>query len=225
MGGVKSNFSFLRSEWQDIYHDAREAEKLTLASPKASAILARSALETAVNWLFDNDYDLNRPYDRRLATLLHEQCFRDLIHPTMFRELDLIRRAGNNAAHGQKVNSGESLAAIKNLFRFLAFLSHHYSRQKPEIPTFDESILSTADQAEKTQRELDVIKAQLIDKSEQAKQVRKEYEKQISQIADLKLQVEAQRTELKTRRITRDKELAGKPPVPVMIPESATRRL
>lgn len=225
MSRVKSNFSFLQTEWKDIFQDSHEAEKLVLASPKASAILARGALETAVNWLFDNDYDLTRPYDRRLATLLHEQCFRDLIHPTMFRELDLIRRAGNNAAHGQKVNSGESLAAIKNLFRFLAFLSHHYSRQKPEIPTFDESLLSAEDQAEKSHRELDAIKTQLIYKSEQAKLVRKEYEKQISQIAELKQQVESQRTELKTRRIARDKELAGKPPVPVMIPESATRRL
>lgn len=220
-----SNFLFLKSEWQDIYQDAREAEKLVLASPKASAILSRSALETAVNWIYDNDYGLTRPYDNRLAALLHEKCFRDVIHTTMFRELDLIRRAGNNAAHGQRVNSNESLAALKNLFRFLAFLSHHYSHQKPLIPAFDESILSAADQAEKTQRELDKIKAQLIDKNEQARLVRKEYEKQVSQVAELKQQVEAQRSELKARRITRDKQLAGEPPVPVMISESATRRL
>ncbi len=66
-----SNFLFLKSEWQDIYQDAREAEKLVLASPKASAILSRSALETAVNWIYDNDYGLTRPYDNRLAALLH----------------------------------------------------------------------------------------------------------------------------------------------------------
>ena len=39
-----SNFQFLRDEFLGIYKEAIEAEKLALTSPKASAILSRSAL-------------------------------------------------------------------------------------------------------------------------------------------------------------------------------------
>ena len=37
-----SNFQFLHKEWPAIFREANEAEKLTLTSPKASAMIARS---------------------------------------------------------------------------------------------------------------------------------------------------------------------------------------
>ena len=70
-----TNFSFLHTnEWQHIYKDAVEAEKLTLTSPKAATVLCRSAMEMGVNWLFVNDYDLEYPYDRNLSSLLHHRA-------------------------------------------------------------------------------------------------------------------------------------------------------
>ena len=74
----------------------REAEKLTAISPKAAAILCRSALEKGINWLYDHDYELTRPYDTKLSSLIHERCFRDILKPSMFREINLIRLNGNN---------------------------------------------------------------------------------------------------------------------------------
>ena len=59
-----SNFLFLKTEWSSIYKEATEAEQLTLTSLKASAVIARSALEKAIQWLYDNDMDLQYPYDR-----------------------------------------------------------------------------------------------------------------------------------------------------------------
>ena len=58
-----SNFLFLKTEWSSIYKEATEAEQLTLTSLKASAVIARSALEKAIQWLYDNDMDLQYPYD------------------------------------------------------------------------------------------------------------------------------------------------------------------
>ena len=53
-----SNFQFLHKEWPAIFREAKEAEQLTLTSPKASAMIARSALEKTVQWLYQNDEEL-----------------------------------------------------------------------------------------------------------------------------------------------------------------------
>ena len=116
-----SNFQFLHKEWPAIFREANEAEKLTLTSPKASAMIARSALEKTVQWLYQNDEELEMPYDTKLSSLLHEQCFREIIKPSMFREVNLIRLNGNAAAHGKVITHDQSIASIKNLFRFLSF--------------------------------------------------------------------------------------------------------
>ena len=132
-----SNFQFLHKEWPGIFKEAKEAEQLTLTSPKASAIIARSALEKAVQWLYDNDEELEWPYDTKLSSLIHEQCFREIIKPTIFREINLIRLTGNNAAHGKSITHDQSIASIKNLFRFLSFLGLYYSEDEVAPPIFN----------------------------------------------------------------------------------------
>ena len=52
-----------------------------------------------------------------LSSLIHEQCFKDILKPSMFREINLIRKFGNNAAHGNTVKNEEALIVLKNLFR------------------------------------------------------------------------------------------------------------
>ena len=98
-----SNFQFLQKEWPALFKEAKEAEQLTLTSPKASAMIARSALEKTVQWLYQNDEELEFPYDTKLSSLLHEQCFREIIKPSMFREVNLIRLNGNASAHGKSI--------------------------------------------------------------------------------------------------------------------------
>ena len=56
-----SNFLFLTDEFRAIGKEAQEAEQLTLLSPKAASVLIRSAMEKAVRWMFDHDYDLGVP--------------------------------------------------------------------------------------------------------------------------------------------------------------------
>ena len=53
-----SNFQFLHKEWPAIFREANEAEQAHLTSPKASAMIARSALEKTVQWLYQNDEEL-----------------------------------------------------------------------------------------------------------------------------------------------------------------------
>ena len=89
-----TNFEFLKSEWPDIYTEAKEAEALTFTSPKACVMILRSALEKTVQWLYANDPDLQLPYDTRLSSLMNEQCFRNILKPSILTEINLVRKFG-----------------------------------------------------------------------------------------------------------------------------------
>ncbi len=94
-----SNFTFIRTDFPALFSDAQEAEHLTFISPKAAAVFCRSTLENAINWLYQNDAKLQRPYRSDLSTLMHVHEFRSLFTSGLFGELNLIRKTGNIAAH------------------------------------------------------------------------------------------------------------------------------
>jgi len=218
-----SNFQFLHKEWPAICKEAKEAEQLTLTSPKACAIICRSALEKGVQWLYDNDYDLQLPYDTKLASLIHEQCFRDILKPSMFREINLIRLNGNNAAHGKSVSQHESIASIKNLFRFFSFIAVYYSDEEAIPPVFNDKIFPDGKEQDKTLKELQKLEQQL-EKTNEAARIKKTHlEEQAQLIEELKQQLAKQKKEGTKRRVEREKDKAKT--IPILIPESVTRKL
>ena len=220
-----SNFQFLEKEWPAIYKEAQEAEKLTLTSPKASAMIARSALEKTVQWLYQNDEELEWPYDTKLASLIHEQCFREIIKPSMFREVNLIRLNGNAAAHGKSIRHEQSIASIKNLFRFLSFLGIYYSEEEVEIPTFTMGLIPDGNEQKETLKALQELEEQLDQRREKDKEERAKLEAQAAQIELLQKQLEAQQKQTTQRRIQREKVKDPNKTIPVLIPESVTRKL
>jgi len=139
-----SNFGFIKMDFPALYQDAIEAERLTFDSPTATAVFCRSTLENAVNWLYDNDRKLERPYRSDLSTLMHEHAFSSMFNRTLFGELNLIRKTGNNAAHGTKVSEQAALGSVKNLFRFLRHLAIYYGKSTPETQVFDEALIPNA---------------------------------------------------------------------------------
>lgn len=136
-----SNFSFIKADFPDLFVDAVEAEQLTFVSPKAAAIFCRSTLENAINWLYENDNKLTRPWRADLSTLMHEHEFRSLFNATLFGELNLIRKTGNLAAHGKRVNQQDALASLKYLFRFMRHLAIYYGKTTPDTQVFDEALI------------------------------------------------------------------------------------
>ena len=220
-----SNFQFLQQEWPSIFKEATEAEQLTLTSPKASAMIARSALEKTVQWLYQNDEELEFPYDTKLSSLLHEQCFIEIIKPSMFREVNLIRLNGNAAAHGKSIRHDQSIASIKNLFRFLSFLGLYYSEEELTIPTFTMGLIPDGNEQKETLKALQQLEEQLDYRREKDKEERAKIESQAAQIELLQKQLENQQKVTTKRRLEREK---GKDPatsIPILIPESVTRKL
>ena len=121
-----SNFNFIKTDFPALYADAVEAEKLTFVSPTSTAVFCRSTFENAVNWLYDHDAKLTRPWRSDLSTLMHEPSFSGLFNRAFFAELNLIRKTGNAAAHGTPISEQNALACLQYLFRFLRFLAIYY---------------------------------------------------------------------------------------------------
>ena len=220
-----SNFQFLYKEWPAIFKEAKEAEQLTLTSPKASAMIARSALEKTVEWLYQNDEELEWPYDAKLSSLIHEHCFREIIKPSMFREINLIRLTGNNAAHGKSISHDQSIASIKNLFRFLSFLGLYYSEDDIDIPVFNMGQIPDGNEQKETLKVLQKLEYQLEQSREQDKEERAKIKAQAEQIELLKKQLENQQKVTTQRRVQREKVKNPEKNIPILIPESVTRKL
>ena len=220
-----SNFQFLHKEWPALLKEAKEAEQLTLTSPKACAMIARSALEKAVQWLYENDAELEWPYDTKLSSLIHEQCFREIVKPSMFREINLIRLTGNNAAHGKAIAHDQSIASIKNLFRFLSFLGVYYSEEELEIPAFAMSLIPDGNEQKETLKTLQKLEDHLDQRREKDKVERAKLEEQAAQIELLQKQLENQQKETTQRRVEREKVKDSDKLIPILIPESVTRKL
>ncbi len=128
-----SNFTFIKTDFPKLFTDALEAEQLAFISPSATAIFCRSTLENAINWFYDHDANLTRPWRADLNALMHEHCFQSLFNQTLFGKLNLLRKTGNIAAHGKRVSEQDALASLKYLFRFLRHLAIYYGQKPPKL--------------------------------------------------------------------------------------------
>lgn len=220
-----TNFGFLQTEFPEIYQEAAEAEKHAVTAPKYGALLCRSALEKAVRWLYDHDPDLILPWDTKLASLIHEPCFQQLLTQKMFQEINLIRLTGNNSAHGKNVSKNESFVSLKCLYRFLSFLSKYYSEGNPDIAPFDETLIPDGKENDKTLSELKALAEQLADQTDKLEQAREKAEElaRINQL--LKYQLDRQKEIVHARKTERRKISGAEKAIPELIPESLTRKI
>jgi type I restriction enzyme, R subunit len=217
-----SNFNFIQADFPALYADAVEAEQLTFISPKASAILCRSTLENAINWLYDHDAKLTRPWRADLSTLMHESAFRALFNQTLFNELNLIRKTGNVAAHGSKVNQQDALACLKYLFRFMRFLAIYYGAKAPEPLAFDDSLIPTPKNGQpqkESQPQLQTLAADHATKNQAAREAEANQQNLIDENTRLKQQLT-----LTSRKTAREKTVNFASAVPLLVSEAETRR-
>lgn len=221
-----SNFQFLKDEWPDIFKEASECEQMVMTHPRSSVMIARVTLKKAVHWLYEHDDYLQYPYDQRLSALIHERCFSDILKPSMLREVNLIRKMGNNAAHGKHIKQDQSIATFKYLFRFLSFLGVYYGESDIKAPQLDMSLVPDGSVVKESQKMIDQL-SEALDKRKELDRIKsKQLEERAAEVDLLRQQLEATRKELTERRIAREQEVATvAEPIPIIIPESETRRL
>lgn len=219
-----SNFSFLLVDFPTLHADAVEAEQLTLLSPKAAAIFCRSTFENAINWLYDHDPKLTRPFKSELSALMHEHCFASQFNQTMLSELHLIRKTGNLAAHGNKVSQQDALASLKYLFRFLRYLVTYYGKQAPTPQVFDETLIPSGKVNPESTEQITALKQQLAAKEQALRETEQIRQQQAEQNAELKAKLAQQQAELAARKQMRERTINLQQAVPLLVSEAETRR-
>lgn len=141
-----SNFGFLRTEWLVLCGEAGQAEGNVHDDPRAACFYARRTLELALDWLYDADDALKRPYKDDLAAKIHESTLRNLAGPGLCAKMDIIRKRGNSAVHDRRpVTTQQALPVVRELFHVLYWLARHYTRTPAHLPksalAFDEKVI------------------------------------------------------------------------------------
>lgn len=224
---MQTNFHFLH-EWPEISQECIKAEAQVLAEPRFSAILCRSALEKMVHWLYENDADLEQPYDTSLSSLIHVYSFKAMISEKLFKEINIIRKIGNDAAHGKKVSASSSLLAVKYLHGFAAFLATYYGEGSYSIALFDEGLLQKTTKEEESKNlkaELEALKAQIENQETVFRQEQRALEQKLKFSDEEKQNYKAAQKPVTKRREERQKTIDFNNAIPQNVPESVTRKI
>ncbi|MBQ8312954.1 MAG: DEAD/DEAH box helicase family protein, partial [Clostridia bacterium] len=117
------------------------AEKILPIDPSAAVINCRRAMEFAVKWMYSVDGSLVLPYDDRLASLMDNEDFRDVVGPDVHQRMKLIRLLGNQAAHNSRnITREQAVLCLENLHCFLDFVAYCYAdTYEPQV--FDPALL------------------------------------------------------------------------------------
>ena len=212
-----SNFQFLHKEWSDIFEIAKEAEDMVNVRARSSIVNSRVALEKGIRWMYTNDERLFEDYDEKktVGNLLLAKSLKTVTEKPLRRELHLLQRLGNEAAHGEQTDSEKADTCIKILFQFCSHLAVSYSSDEIQIPEFNEELLKTGDRINESQSELEL----------QVKKLQEQLEK--DEVDRQKL--EEQKEELQKRNKALAERAKSRQPqtkhIPQLIPESVTRKL
>ncbi|WP_320176133.1 DEAD/DEAH box helicase family protein [Maridesulfovibrio sp.] len=172
---MKSNFTFLKSQWPELYSAAREAESQVKSAPRSCLFSCRYTLEQATHWLYDHDEYLKKPYAENLGALIHEPSFKENMPPSLFPKVKIIHKAGNLAAHsGRQPKAIDALQCVKELFHFLYWLYRSYSDVEPQDQEFKAALLVEETQEQDlTLKQIQELKAKLEDQAKALNDERK----------------------------------------------------
>ena len=173
-----SNFNFIPFQWLSLAKAPQEAEKHVYGAPLYSAMLCRKSLEEWVRWMYEHDEDLQLPYDTSLSSLIHEQGFKNVVAPTQFGQINLIRKLGNSAVHtNAKIKSVEALQTLKLLHGFIGWVAQVYSEEKITVKPFDESLLPQDTGKDKSKEELQKLEKTFHEQQDKLKKLEEELAK------------------------------------------------
>ncbi|MCH2449221.1 MAG: DEAD/DEAH box helicase family protein [Gracilimonas sp.] len=181
-----SNFEFLQTDWPEFIDDAQAVERLVHYDPRGACVRARYLVEQVVLWMYENDEDLELPYDTTMANLIHQVEFKGIVKYEVFNKMNAIRKAGNIAAHERKkVTEHDSQRACEEVFHIMYWLWSTYNDGEPRPDlTFDESLLPKVDSApELTKDQFDQLQKEIEEKTEFIREVQRSLEEKDEKLA------------------------------------------
>src|SRR5690242_18981730 len=145
---ISANVAFLAQEFPQTAESATLAERAINADPRASCFHARHTLEQLVKRVYKLDKRLNPPRVTNLDGYMNEPTFVQTAGQTIWHNAEYIRKAGNNAVHGNKApEPSVALDVVRELYHVLYWAGRTYLRkgaEKLEGVTYDESIIPSA---------------------------------------------------------------------------------
>ena len=142
---ISANFAFLKQEFPHAAESASYSELQVHGDPRASCFHARHTLERLVKRIYKVDKALNPPRVQNLDGYLAEPAFVELVPEVVLLKTQYIRKAGNDAVHGNKAPTAEkALNVLNELYHVLYWAGRTYLRKGVENlkgKTFDESLV------------------------------------------------------------------------------------
>ena len=76
---MSSQYSLIARQWPELHEEALKVEQFALSDPRTACFYARRTIELLVEWVYDNDFQLERPVAAQtLADLMYARVFCDL---------------------------------------------------------------------------------------------------------------------------------------------------
>ena len=118
------NFAFLTQEFPSVAESASFPELHINGDPRAACFHARHALERLVKRLFKIDKQLKPPHVQNLDGYMSDETFVEVVPEEVLQKMQYIRKAGNDAVHGNKLPPPEKAKnVVQELFHVLYWLS------------------------------------------------------------------------------------------------------
>jgi len=133
-----ANFSFLadKAEFRAFAKDCIDAEEALQNSFDSCVKLVRTAVESAVKWLYATDKNLSAK-SNNLFELLSEANFERAVGKNLLSKLHYCRKAGNAAIHNERTFAAEdAVRCLRYLFDFVQWIDSRYG-QNFKARTFD----------------------------------------------------------------------------------------
>lgn len=186
---MSSQYAFIAGQWPELHGEAVRVEQGALSDPRTACFYARRTIELLVEWAFDNDSQLERPYGAQsLADLMYARVFCDLAGEQM-RRFRLLKDLGNKAVHrSDPIRAGDAVLAARELFQVLRWFALTYGRDPQQVRgcSFNADLLPSRDTAA----------AQQAQSREQLEALAKQLEERDSQLRDQRLATLASQEEL-----------------------------
>ncbi|MEI7953276.1 MAG: DEAD/DEAH box helicase family protein, partial [Synechococcaceae cyanobacterium ELA182] len=163
-----SQYALIAGQWPELHQEALKVEQFALSDPRTACFYARRTIELLVEWVYDNDSQLERPFAAQtLAELMYARVFCDLAGEEM-RLIRLLKDLGNKAVHRtDPIRPGDAVTAARELFQVLRWFALTYGRDQQRVKgcSFNIDLLpsrdaATAQQAQ-SREQLEVLAQQL----------------------------------------------------------------
>ena len=186
---MSSQYALIAGQWPELHEEALKVEQFARSDPRTACFYARRTIELLVEWVYDNDYQLERPVSAQtLAELMYARVFCDLAGEQM-RRFRLLKDLGNKADHhSDPIRTGDAVLAARELFQVLRWFALTYGLDPQRVRgfSFNADLLPSRDAAI----------AQQVQSREQLEALADQLEERDTQLRDQRLAALASQEEL-----------------------------